>query len=189
MLPCNQSHDLVLSGACHVTLPFTGHQEQDVLPRTLPSEKPKGAVCTQMPSLTHTVEEEVFSHFHGHWWKETTKNPFSALSSRTKICNKKHQINNSLQLITVQKYNPYPYFTLISLAVFPLASLKEQWMVTPFLRYQTAPPLPWPSLGTIFTSTCASTDLSGAFQTLSRGSYKTIRTGNKAIIPTYATVN
>lgn len=66
MLPCNQSHDLVLSCACHVTLPFTGHQELDVLPGTSPSEKPKGAVCTQMLSLTHTVEEEVFSLFHGH---------------------------------------------------------------------------------------------------------------------------
>lgn len=69
MLPCNWSHDSVLSDACHVMLPllpFTGHQEQDVLPRALPSEKPEGAVCTQMYSLTHTVEEEVFSHFHGH---------------------------------------------------------------------------------------------------------------------------
>lgn len=40
MLPCNWSHDSVLSDACHVMLPFTGHQEWDVLPRTLPSEKP-----------------------------------------------------------------------------------------------------------------------------------------------------
>lgn len=28
-----------------------------------------------MSLLTHTVEEEVSSHFHSHRWKETTKKP------------------------------------------------------------------------------------------------------------------
>lgn len=89
MLPCNQSHDSVPSGACHVMLPFRRHQEQDVLLGTPPREKPEGAACTQMESLTHTAEEEVCSHFHRHWWQETTKYPIFCTQHQDKELHQK----------------------------------------------------------------------------------------------------